>query len=272
MDATETNAVLTPFPSSAALRVFDPERRAALILDALRFAITHPKEHRLFQSGKLPGLFTSRLGPAADAALFAIKDGLLETVRTEMKGRLVVEWVRTTPKAIEFVHAHDSPKAVLQDLRDTIGTTRAGLPVWMADMRDEFAGLAAKFEERTRELNTKLDELTRRVEAAIRRTEVGNRPIADGLSQMVPWGVAALEYLDRRQTVSHRPDCPLAELFHSLRRAMPNITVPEFHDGLRRLHENRALQLIGRSTDIGERSDPEYALIVGSELCHFVRR
>ena len=87
-------------------------------------ALADPREHRLFASGKLPGLFRSRYGPPAEAAMFAIKDGLFETVRTEAKGRLIVEWVRVSSKGVGFVHTHDSPKAVLSELKQVIGETR----------------------------------------------------------------------------------------------------------------------------------------------------
>ena len=51
---------------------------------------------------------------------------------------------------------------------------------------------------------------------------------------MVPWGGAAVEYLDRRK--AHTANgCPLPELFDAARAARPGLTVDEFHDGLRRL-------------------------------------
>src|SRR3954469_6526145 len=50
----------------------DP-RRTELLLDAVKAAIGTPGEHRLFRSGKLAGLFPSRAGPSADAALAAIR-------------------------------------------------------------------------------------------------------------------------------------------------------------------------------------------------------
>jgi hypothetical protein len=243
-----------------------------LILAALKTALADPREHRLFQSGKLPGLFTSRYGPPADAALVAIKDGLLETVRTEAKGRLIVEWVRATPKGVGFVHDHDSPKAVLRDLRAAIGDTRAGMPVWMAGVREELAGLATRFEERAKELTAKLDELTRRVEAAVRRAEANGPTLPAAVSGVVPWGLTALEYLDRREAAGTRGECPLAELFHAVRERFPHLTLPEYHDGLRRLHDNRAVRLCRAASVPGYQPNPEFAVLVGAELCHYAAR
>ncbi len=243
-----------------------------LTLDALKSAVADPREHRLFESGKLPGLFPRRYGAAAEAALAAIKDGLFETVRTEAKGKLVVEWVRVTPKGVRFAHDHDSPKAVLRDLRAAIGDTRGGVPVWMADVRGELAAVAARFEERAREMTTRLDELTRRVEAALRRAEATGPRLPDPTAKLVPWGEDALEYLDQREQAGGPADCPLSELFHALRERHPMLSLPEFHAGVRRLHDTRAVRLSGWSAVPHARPDPEYALLVGAELCHFVGR
>ncbi|MCU0702558.1 MAG: hypothetical protein MUF18_01035 [Fimbriiglobus sp.] len=242
-----------------------------LLLDALKTALADPREHRLFQSGKLPGLFRSRYGPPAEAALYAIKEGLVETVRTEAKGRLIVEWVRVTPKGVGFVHDHDSPKAVLSDLKQLIGETRGGIPLWMADVRTEITKLSTQFEERSREMTARLDDLARRVDAALRRIDTAPK-LADPVAKLVPWGETALEYLDRRSAAGAGGPCSLGELFHLIRQTVPAITVPEFHAGLRRLHDTRAIRLSGSSAPAGLRADPEYAMLVGAELCSFVSR
>src|SRR5215213_7057815 len=70
----------------------DP-RRTELLLEALKVALATPGEHRLFRSGRLAGLFPARTGIASEVALQALRDGLLETVRTEAKGKFVTEWV-----------------------------------------------------------------------------------------------------------------------------------------------------------------------------------
>ena len=241
-----------------------------LLLDALKTALADPREQRLFASGKLPGLFRSRYGPPAEAALHAIKEGLFETVRTEAKGRLIVEWVRASAKGVGFVHAHDSPKAVLTELKQAIGETRGGLPLWMADVRGELADVGRKFEERAGELTAKLDELSRRVDAALRRIDAGPRLGVE--ARVVPWAETALEHLDRRTAAGAYDPCSLGELFHAVRQTVPALSVGEFHDGLRRLHDTRAVRLSGTSVNPGARADPEYAILVGAEVCVFASR
>ncbi len=219
---------LTAVPVSA-------ERRATILLDALRSA-AGGGEHRLFRGGKLPGLFASRSGPTADVAVTALADGLLEAVRTEVRGKVVTEWVRLTPKGVRHLHATDSPQAVARELTAAVIAARA-----------EVVALTAR-----------LDALTARLEATQRRADLS------GLTDRVAWADAALLHLDARPGAA----CPLAELFHAVADGRPDLTLADFHAGLQRLADVRAVRL---SAD-GPPGDPEYAVLVGATACHAVSR
>ncbi|WP_439624407.1 hypothetical protein [Gemmata sp.] len=242
--------------------------RTEVLLEALKAAITTPGEHRLFRSGKLSGLFPTRAGTSAEAALVAVQEGLLETVRTETRGKIVTEWVRGTPKAVAFVHDHDSPKSVLRELKETLATARGGVPVWMAEAKAEVALLSARFEERAAAMLTRLDELATRVEAALRRAETSGPVVGEQVGRLVPWAVEALEYLDRRRASGAGGDCTLPELFHAVRVKCPELLLPAFHDGLKRLHDVRAVRLLPAI----EMSEPEYAIVVEGKLVYAATR
>src|SRR5438552_4562745 len=107
------------------------------LIEALKLALAEPGEQRLYRSGKLAGLFATRTGANAEAADRALRDGLLEIVRTEPKGKLTVEWVRPTPAGVSFLHAHESPRAVLEELHEALQSAQAGLPAWLEGMRHE---------------------------------------------------------------------------------------------------------------------------------------
>ncbi len=253
-----------PDPAAA---VYPVAQRNEAILAALRVALRDPAEHRLYQTGKLPGLFASRHGTPADAARFAVAGGLLEVVRTEVRSKQSVEWVRPTPKAVRFVDEHDSPKAVLHDLKAVIGDTRAGVPGWLTDTQTELAALRTAFDDRARELLAHLGALTQRVEAALRRVELSPPGMPESARRAVPWGLAALEYLDCRAFAGVPGDCPLAELFRAVRDGFADLTLTDFHDGVRRLHDLRAIRLTA-----GSSADTEYALVVGAAVCAAARR
>src|SRR5438552_16959713 len=95
-----------------------------ILLDALKLALAEPGEQRLFKSGKFAGLFAGRVGVNAEAAAQALRDGLLEVVRTESKGKTTTEWVRITPRAVEFLHQQESPVQALRGLRTVSQTHR----------------------------------------------------------------------------------------------------------------------------------------------------
>jgi len=247
----------------------DDPRRTELLLDALKAAIGTPGEHRLFRSGKLAGLFPSRAGLSAEAAVFAVRTGLLETVRTETRGKLVTEWVRAAPRAVAFVHEHDSPKSVLRELKAVLDATRAGVPAWMDAARADLAAVSARFEGHAAAMLQRLDDLAGRVEAALRRAEAKAPAVAEPVGRVVPWAVEALEYLDRRAGVGSAP-CPLPELFHAVRVRFPELTLSAFHDGLKRLHDVRAVRLAPAAD--GELTEPEYAVVVGGQLMYAAGR
>jgi hypothetical protein len=242
--------------------------RTELLLDALKIAIATPGEHRLFRSGKLRGLFHSKVGLSLDASLIALREGLLQTTRTEVKGKIVIEWVQATPKAMDFIHENDSPKSILRELKTVLATTRAGIPQWMMDAKQEAANLTARFEKRASEILKRLDDLTLRVESALRRTETNSPSVAEPVSRIVPWAIEALEYLDRRSISGIAGDCSLPELFHAIRVKFTELTLPAFQNGLRRLHDVRAVRL----TPSKDLSEPEYALVVGGQMMGAVGR
>src|SRR6185437_2026246 len=125
-----------PAPPTAATTA-TAERRGELLLDGLKLAIATAGEHRLFRFGRLAGLFPSRAGLSAEAAGQALRMGLLETVRSETRGKLVVEWVQATSRAVAYVHEHDSPKSVLRELKELLQAGRDGVPQWMNETRAE---------------------------------------------------------------------------------------------------------------------------------------
>src|SRR5207253_1949205 len=74
------------------------DKAQEILIEALRQGTTTAGEQRLYRSGKLPGLFGGRSSVHAEAAAQGVRDDLIEIVRTETKGKTVVEWVRVTPK------------------------------------------------------------------------------------------------------------------------------------------------------------------------------
>ena len=105
------------------------------LLEGLRQALAEPGEVRLYKSGKLAGLFAGKAGVNGDAAAWALRDGFLEILRTETKGKTTIEWVGLTPAGVRFLHDRESPLQALEELKTALLSTQDGIPLWLADMR-----------------------------------------------------------------------------------------------------------------------------------------
>jgi hypothetical protein len=242
------------------------------LLDALKQALTEPSEQRLYKSGKLAGLFAGRSGVSAEAAAWALQDGLLEVVRTEIKGKTVIEWVRLTPRAVEFLHEQESPVHALKDLHAILQITRLGIPLWLADMRRELQTLGTRLTEEAQRWTHRLETLSQQVEEALRRLDTAQPEVSDGAAADAPWAQDALAYLDRRKGSGAAGECPLPELFAALHERYADLSVTGFHDRLRRLQDRRALRLLPFTGPPHEIPEPEYALLDGVNLLYYAAR
>jgi hypothetical protein len=239
------------------------------LVEVLRQALAQPGEQRLYRSGKLSGLFPSRGGVNSEAAAQAIRDGLLEVVRTESRGKTVIEWVRLTPRGINFMHEHESPLRALEELRHILLTAEAGVPLWLADMHERLQELAGRLEEDSQRWLHHLQSLRQRVDESLRRLESALPQVPDSLAAEVPWAVDALRILERRQAGGGAGDCPLPELFAALAEQHADLSVTSFHEGLRRLHERRLLRLLPFQSPANELPQPEYALLDGPNVLYY---
>jgi hypothetical protein len=250
----------------------DHDKETAALIEALKLALAEPGEQRLYRSGKLPGLFPTRTGASAAAAARAVRDGLLEVVRAEAKGKLLVEWVRLTPAGVSFLHAHESPRAVLEELHRALQTSRAGVPVWLEGMQAELQAIGARLEDEMKRLLHRLEALSGRVEEALRRTEGGGPALANGAAQAAPWAADVLAHLDRRRDSGTAGNCPLPELFAAVRHRHPALSLPAFHDGLRRLTDYHAIALVPFAGPVDQLTEPEYALLDGTTVLYYASR
>jgi hypothetical protein len=242
------------------------DRITEVLAEALKRALDDPAaERRLYKSGKLDGLFPGRGGAGGQAAARALAEGLLEPVRTETRGKALIEWVRLTPRGVEFLHEHESPAAALHGLRDALRANRQAVPLWLADMRAALHGLDERLAADARRWEQRLDALTRRVEETLRRLDAAGPP--EEVARVYPWAADALTYLDRRRGGGADGDCPLPELFGALARQHAGLSVGAFHEGLRRLRERRALRLV--AADGTELAQPEFALLDGGAVLYY---
>lgn len=243
------------------------DKTTETLIEALKEALARPEEQPLYKIGKQPGLFPSRTGLYADAAQRALQHGLLEIVRSEIKGKAESDWVRITTRGVQFVYQHESPKAVLEELVNTLRPNQHGVPRWIEDLQAHLQTLTQGFTELLERQAHYLDHLAKRAEEALRRLTAGVDPASLEL-----WQLDALDYLDRRKAVPRPDDCSLPELFHHLEEKHAGLKVTAFHDGLAHLRDRGALELVAYGGHLSELAEPEYALLEGAAVYYTVRR
>jgi hypothetical protein len=247
------------------------ERVREHLIGALKQALAESGEQRLYRSGKLAGLFSGRGGAAGDAAAEAVRSGLLEVTRTETRGKFTVEWVRLTPKGVEFLHQSEAPVSVLRELRAELLAARGEAPAWLEGvnkhLRESTRELAVQMEHALK----RLDALAGRVEDALRRLD-GMPTLPHGVATTVPWAPEAITYLDHRRDSGAPNGCPLPELFSAVRGRHPSLSLTDFQDGLRRLSEHKALRLARFEGPADRLPEPEYALLDGADVLYYATR
>src|SRR5438093_12902290 len=241
------------------------------LLDALRQALAEPREQLLVKIGKQPGMFTGKSGANAEASARALRDGLLEIVRTESKGKTAVEWVRITPAGVTFLHEHESPLRALNDLKEMLNTAQEALPSWLSQMQAEMQQLSARLSQEAERWTQHLQALDRRIDEALKRIPAGPS-VSNGMAALVPWAPDALAYLDRRQTGSHSGSCSLPELFAALKQDHDDLSLTTFHNGLRRLQDGRVVRLLPFPDPSDKLPEPEYALLDGGAVLYYVEK
>jgi hypothetical protein len=242
-----------------------------IVLEALQQALAAAADVRLYKSGKLEGLFPGRAGVNGDAAALALREGWLEIVRTETKGKTTIEWVRLTPRGVEHLHEQQSPVKALHELRETLRQNQDAIPAWLADMRSGLKALDDRLTAEAEQWTHRLDALTRRVEDVLRRIEEATPLLPKELVETHAWAVDAVNYLERRKNSGAPGDCSLPELFAALARQYSALSVNAFHDGLRQLHDHRVVRL-QPATNIAELPQPEYALFDDGMVLYYATR
>jgi hypothetical protein len=245
----------------------DPSNQA--LVEALKQALVEPGEQRLFRTGKLSGIFASRTGTSGEAAAQALRDGLVEISRNETKGKVTTEWVRVTPRGLEFVHLHQSPVQAMRDLQAVLKMTQDGIPHWMGEIQKELQAVANRLTEQVQRITHRIEALSQRVNDALAQAEADLPQVPTDLATAIPWAAKALDYIDHRKTAGLANACPLPDLFAALRAKLPEMTVTEYHAGLRRLNERSVLRLVpyeGRDP----LPEPEYALLEGAATFYHV--
>jgi hypothetical protein len=242
-----------------------------VLLDALRQAMAATEPQRLYRAVKLPGLFAGRTGANGEAAERALHEELLEITRTDTQGKTPVVWVSITPKGVEFLLNHESPLRALEELQDALHRTAEGVPGWVAEIQQGLKALSERLTTEVQATARRLEALGQRVTDAIRRIQAATPKPPEGTASALPWAEDVFQYLDRRGQGGASGPCPLPELFLHVREREPELSVKDFHSGLRRLYDRGVLRLLPFEGP-DALPEPEYALLDGPTVIYYAAK
>lgn len=223
------------------------DKLTQLILDALGKAALAPGGTPLVGTKAAPGLFAATAA-ARQAARKACDDGLFRRVAADPKGKLDHDRYAATAAGIDCLLRHTSPKQVIEDLARAVEARHAQFTDWLTIARDTHAELAA------------IRELLGRVAPKLGEPAVGyTDPSADWLGDLR----ARLAEWDGPG------DCPLPDLYRRLRAEHASLTIGQFHDGLRELHDREQVYLHPWTGPLYALPEPAFALLVGHEVAYY---
>ncbi len=238
------------------------DKSHTLILDALRKAAAVPAGLALFRGRSAGGLF-SKSGAGKRAAQSCQDQGYLRVQHAVDHGRKPQDIGAITEKGLAYLLSAVSPKPVLEALV-------AALQARQTQVDEVSAGVAR--------LSAQLSSLRHTAEKVLQ--QLGRGEATPPPSDQAPtsangadrWHSVVLDHLLRHDDRGALEDCPLPDLYRRARQAAPHLTVGQFHDGLRRLHERAQIRLHPWTGPLYEMPEPSLALLLGHEIAYYARR
>jgi hypothetical protein len=236
------------------------------VLDALSRAAAEPAGLPLF-GAKSIGLFRSS-AVAKKAAQLCKEEGFLRVVRAESRGKRTREFCAITEKGLAYLLSQVSPKQVLGDLVRALHAHQAQIGELVATARRWQADLDA--------LKSAAEAVLTRVSRGPSAVDGGNgkagdpsdtQPRSDSGTEI--YADVLLGLLRQWHESGVSGDCPLPELFRRSHQATRPLSIGEFHDELRRLHDRDQIYLHPWTGPLHEIPEPAYALLSGHGIAYY---
>jgi hypothetical protein len=234
------------------------DRSTQLVLAALGRAAADPAGVPLHGSKAQPGLFT---GTAAgkQAAQHCLDEGYLRVVATETRGKTKQDICTISDKGLAYLLTQVSPRQVLEDFLRVLEARQGQV--------GELLGTA-------RRMQASLDALRATAEHVLQQVRHTPLPGTNGAApKPAParpaWLDEAVAHLGRWQASGASEDYPLPDLYRQLGQSVPGLTVGQFHDGLRRLHDEGLIYLHPWTGPLHDLPEPSYALLIGHEIAYY---
>lgn len=235
------------------------DQSTRLILDALSRAVAQPAGLPLFAAKTSPGLFPAT-SKARQAAQRCRDDGLIQVAASPR------ELTTITDKGLNWLLSQSSPRQVLEDFVRVLEEKQSQAAELVAAAKQMAASLDSLRDavERLGPMLAPANGQIHHVHNADRNGSVGQDQ--SGKSQAILTDIR--DHLEHWYAQSHR-DCPLPDLYRRLAELHANLTVGEFHDALRLLHDEHQVYLHPWTGPLYDLPEPPFALLIGHEIAYY---
>jgi len=268
-----------------------------LALEALARLLGEPSPRVLHGPKPVPGIFAGASAAEKAAAKHCLDNGwIAPTGEAVGKGKTRKELYRLAPAGVQAVLAKSDPTALLQALADSVArlderaagiaqsvetaseAMRRQLEAFMRNLLRDFASTLrplesfpvavqelkaalAKTLEKVKPMD--LDELTRKL---ARTGPHAQSPPHAGSA----WGEDVIRMAAEQKQRNAYQRLTLPQVFERLRAKHPALTLGQFHDGLRRLQEDKRIRLGPFTQALATLDDPRNALYLDREVKYYV--
>lgn len=253
-----------------------------LILDALSRAAAGGAP--LLGAKAKPGLFPATAA-GKQAASRCREEGYVCPVPPESAPETIVAGKSQTnenwgisEKGLAYLLGQVSPRQVLNDLVRGLENREAQLKELLAvacSARDQLASLRGVAEIVLRQLlpldpgNGSAGGLNAQYQAFLHKQQGdGGAPATNG-SRFDPCATLIMRHLMSWQGTGAGEDYPLPELYRVLVRDLSGATIGQFHDALRRLHDEGKIYLHPWTGPLYDVPEPPCALLIGHEVAYY---
>jgi hypothetical protein len=240
----------------------------ASALEALAGVLGDPAPRVLHGSKAALGIFPSASAADKAAAHYCLEHGWLAPAgEAPGKGKTRKPLYRLTPAGLQAVLAQSDPTAILKSLTNNLKSLEDASASILTEIQTNSAALRQLKTALTGALErikpVDVDELTRKMAAP--------RPVGEITPPAtVNWGEEVVRMVAEQRQRNQFQRLTLPQIFERLRSKHPHLTLGQFHDGLRRLQDEKRIRLGPYTQALATLDDPRNALFLDREVKYYV--
>jgi hypothetical protein len=243
-------------------------------LEALSRMLVDATPRLLFKSASSPGFFSGTSQPVKAAANLCKERGWLEpTGEFVGTGKSKKEKYRLTPTAVHAILEGSEAVQLLRGLNDHMKAQIESLKNLQAQIglvlnqAGPLGDAVAALQRRLQPPN--LDDIRRQLGPAA-PVAAPTPPAVAPAAPLAAWLDRVLTLINQQRERDRFQQLNLPALWQQLRQGQPDLTLGQFHDGLRTLRDQGRIRLVPFTRALATIEDPRNALFLDGEVMYYV--